>query len=148
MEPALPSPAETWLTRLLVGLNGIGSVWIFVLMLVINTDAFSRTLFTAPIYGVNEIIELSIVAIVFLQLGDALRNRRLTRSDGFFNLALERVPALGRAMGALFDLLVDLFPRIDTIDFRDGSLSPVTSYEALLEDVQSGRGWLDLHCRF
>ena len=97
------------LTRLLVGLNGIGSVWIFALMVLINADAFSRTLFTAPIYGVNEMIELSIVGIVFLQLGDALRTGRLTRSDGLFRILLGRQPLIGRSLGALFDLLGAVF---------------------------------------
>jgi TRAP-type C4-dicarboxylate transport system permease small subunit len=101
--------AGGWLTRLLVGLNGIGSVWIFALMVLINTDAFSRTLFTAPIYGVNEMIELSIVGIVFLQLGDATRTGRLTRSDGLFRLFLRRRPTAGRFLGVLFDGLGAVF---------------------------------------
>ena len=101
--------AGVWLTRLLVGLNGIGSVWIFALMVLINTDAFSRTLFAAPIYGVNEMIELSIVGIVFLQLGDATRTGRLTRSDGLFRLVLRRRPTFGRLLGVLLDGLGALF---------------------------------------
>ncbi len=58
----------------LSNLNSIGSVWIFVLTLLINADAFGRKLFHSPIDGVNEIVELSIVGIVFLQLG-MLRER-------------------------------------------------------------------------
>lgn len=99
------APAKGWLEWVLVAMNGVGSVWIFALMVLINSDAFSRTLFTRPIYGVNEMIELSIVGIVFLQLGDALRTGRLTRSDGLFNIVLRRRPTLGRALGAAFDLL-------------------------------------------
>lgn len=93
------------LARVLAGLNGIGSVWIFALMALINVDAFSRTLLAAPIYGVPEMIELSIVGIVFLQLGDAVRTGRLTRSDGLFRIVLARRPLLGHTLGAAFDLL-------------------------------------------
>ncbi|MDH5748866.1 MAG: TRAP transporter small permease [Rhodospirillales bacterium] len=93
----------------LSGLNALGTFWIFALMVLINMDAFGRTLFTAPIDGVNEMIELSLVGIVFLQLGDATRRGRLTRSDGFFNLMLTRSPRAGRIMGVTFELLSILF---------------------------------------
>ena len=107
--PSQDGAFDSGLGRVLSGLNSVGSVWIFVLMVLINADAFGRTLFNAPINGVPELIELSIVGIVFLQMGDALRNGRLTRSDGFFNLALAHRPAFGRAMGAGFDLLGAVF---------------------------------------
>jgi hypothetical protein len=107
--PSQDGAFDSGLGHVLSGLNSVGSVWIFVLMVLINADAFGRTLFNAPINGVPEMIELSIVGIVFLQMGDALRNGRLTRSDGFFNLALTRLPTLGRAMGATFDLLGAVF---------------------------------------
>jgi TRAP-type C4-dicarboxylate transport system permease small subunit len=85
------------------GLNTLGSAWIFFLMLLINCDAFGRTLFHHPVEGVIEIIELSIVGIVFLQLADATRTGRLTRSDGLLNALLGRRPPAGRAMGALWE---------------------------------------------
>ena len=94
------------------GLNGLGSIWIFVLTILINLDAFGRTFFARPIEGVVEIVEMSIVAIVFLQLGDATQRGRLTRSDGLFNLILARYPIIGRTMGALFDLLGMIFMAI------------------------------------
>ncbi len=97
------------LDRVLSSLNALGSLWIFCLMALINADAFGRTLFAAPINGVNEMIELSLVGIVFLQLGDATRRGRLTRSDGFFKFMLRRRPAIGRMMGAAFDLLGAFF---------------------------------------
>ncbi len=95
--------------RLVSGMNGLGTVWIFVLMILINADAFGRTLLAAPIDGVIEMVELSLVGIVFLQLADAARRGRLTRSDGFFNLVLARRPRIGRYMGAAFDLLGAVF---------------------------------------
>lgn len=97
------------LNGILTGMNTMGSAWILVLILLINADALGRTFFVAPIYGVIEIIELSLVGIIFLQLGDATRRGRLTRSDGFFSLVQQRRPAIGRAMGAAFDLIGALF---------------------------------------
>lgn len=91
------------------GLNSIGSVLIFVLVIIINLDVFSRFLFNAPIDGVTELVELSIVAIVFLQLGDAVRSGRLTRSDGLYSRILERKPRVGHIMGGVFDLAGAVF---------------------------------------
>ncbi|MDH3737775.1 MAG: TRAP transporter small permease [Alphaproteobacteria bacterium] len=106
--PAGGAPQDL-LDRVLTVLNTIGSVWIFVLMVLIDTDAFSRTLFAHPFHGVNELVEMSIVGIVFMQLGDATRRGRLTRSDGFYNLVQARAPKAGHTMGAIFDLLAVLF---------------------------------------
>ena len=74
------SPAAHWRVSLMnafdllvSGLNAVGPAWIFVIMVAINADVFSRFLFNAPISGVPLIVERSIIAIVFLQLAAALR---------------------------------------------------------------------------
>lgn len=103
--PSRDGPLATVFHYLLGGLNAVGTVWIFALMVLINRDVFGRYFFNAPVDGVPEMIELSIVGIVFLQLGDATRTGRLTRSDGLFYFVLRKWPAVGRVMGALFDLL-------------------------------------------
>ena len=94
---------------LLKGLNSLGTIWIFGLMVMINSDVVARGIFSSPIDGVPEMIELSIVGIVFLQLGDATRRGRLTRSDGFFNRILTHYPNFGRFYAAVFDLLGGVF---------------------------------------
>jgi len=91
------------------GLNALGSIWVFFVMILVNCDAFGRTLFNHPVEGVIEIIELSIVGIVFLQIADATRVGRLTRSDGLLNIALARVPGLGRLLGAFWEAMSILF---------------------------------------
>lgn len=91
------------------GLNSVGGVLIFGLVIIINLDILSRFLFNAPIDGVTELVELSIVAIVFLQLGDAVRNGRLTRSDGLYNKIKEKMPRLGHVLGAFYDLAGAVF---------------------------------------
>jgi TRAP-type C4-dicarboxylate transport system permease small subunit len=54
-----------------------------------------------PITGVAEIVEFSIVGIVFLQISDSMRNGMLTRSSVFSDALLARRPTAGRLLGAL-----------------------------------------------
>jgi TRAP-type C4-dicarboxylate transport system permease small subunit len=91
------------------GLNALGSLLIVALVILINIEAFSRTVLNAPFEGVIELIEIGIVAIVFLQLGDATRRGVLTRSDGLFNRLMAQRPQVGRALGAVIELLGVVF---------------------------------------
>ena len=100
MKSALSRAFEIWV----VTLNSIGTAWIFLLMLMINADVLARYLFNAPIDGVPELVALSIVGIVFLQLSDAVRAGRLTRSDGFFSRVIARRPRLGAFLNIFYDL--------------------------------------------
>jgi TRAP-type C4-dicarboxylate transport system permease small subunit len=90
-------------------MNSVGTVLIFGLVILINLDVFSRFLFNAPIDGVTELVELSIVAIVFLQLADAVRAGRLTRSDGLYLKLQQSHPRFAHVLGALFDLAGAVF---------------------------------------
>jgi len=90
-------------------MNALGSLWIFALMLMIDADAFGRTFLAHPIHGVNELVEMSLIGIVFMQLADALRVGVLTRSDGLFNQAMARKPAIGHFMGMVTGLLGAFF---------------------------------------
>lgn len=87
------------------GLNSLGSLLIFGMMLLICSDVGARWLFNHPIYGVAEIVSLTIVAIVFLQLGSTLRHQRMARADIFIDGFIERSPRLGHLLQALFNLL-------------------------------------------
>ena len=98
-----------WLQAWVTGLNGIGSILIFALMVLICLDVILRYLFNAPIDGVTEMVELSIVCIVFLQISDAIRCGRLTRSDGLYNQLLRRSPRTGHILGIIFDMAGMLF---------------------------------------
>lgn len=93
-----------WFQKLNVGLNATGTIWIFVLMIIINVDIFSRGVFNRPIHGVFEMVEISIAAIVWLQLGHALKAERITRSDSFYGRLVKRIPKVAYMMGALFKL--------------------------------------------
>ncbi|MBL0919517.1 MAG: TRAP transporter small permease subunit [Hydrogenophaga sp.] len=71
-------------------------------MLLINADVVGRGAFGSPVRGVTELVSLSIVGIVFLQLADALRCGRLTQADVFLGPLRQRQPALGAALQAVF----------------------------------------------
>lgn len=71
--------------RLISLMNGAGVIWIFALMFLICADIFGRTVFDAPIRGVAEMVSLSLVASVFLQLAYAVQQQRLTRAEFLFN---------------------------------------------------------------
>jgi len=86
------------------GLNAVGTICIFAIMVLINLDIFGRSLFSSPVPGVKELVELSIVAIVFLQLPHTLRVGRITRSDAAFTRLLTHMPRFGHALGALYNL--------------------------------------------
>lgn len=91
----------TWLTE---ALNALGTVWILGLMLMICADVVGRSLFGKPIAGVPELVSLSIVGIVFLQLASTLRAGRMTRSDMLLNLFGKRLPKVGFALDFVFNL--------------------------------------------
>lgn len=86
------------------GLNAVGTLWTFALLILINADVFGRYLFNSPIRGVPELVALSIVGIVFLQLPHTLRVGRMTRSDAFIGKLLARKPRIGRALEFVYHL--------------------------------------------
>ena len=83
---------------LISGMNAAGSCWIMVLMLLINAEAISRSAFNQPIIGVIEMIEISVIGIVFMQLADSLRRGVFIRSDGLFNQVMRRKPGAAHMM--------------------------------------------------
>jgi TRAP-type mannitol/chloroaromatic compound transport system permease small subunit len=91
--------------RLVVGMNAAGSFWILLLVLLVTADALGRSFFTHPIVGTHELIQISIVGIVFLQLADAIRTGRLTRADSFLGMLLHAAPRAGAALECAFFLL-------------------------------------------
>ncbi len=86
------------------GLNGFGSILIFAVMALMVADVLMRDLFNAPIDGVAEMVAISIIAIVFLQLGSTLRHGRMSRADLFIDGFTLRHPRAGNAIHALFCL--------------------------------------------
>jgi TRAP-type mannitol/chloroaromatic compound transport system permease small subunit len=102
---AYNQPLPFGLHRLTQGLNALGTLIIIGLMLLINTDIVGRTGFDAPVRGVTELVSLSIVGIVFLQLADTLRSGRFTRADMLLDRLKRTRPPLAAALQALYHLL-------------------------------------------
>jgi TRAP-type C4-dicarboxylate transport system permease small subunit len=98
-----------WFDRLVVGMNAAGSVWVLLLILLVTGDAVGRSFFAAPIVGTVELTQISIVGIVFMQLGDAVRSGRLTRSETFLDVLRLARPRAAAALEALFCLLGALY---------------------------------------
>lgn len=95
------------LTRLLMFL---AAFWAFMLTFFIMADIIGRGVFNAPVYGVREIVMNSIVIIVFLQAGYAIRSRSMLRAE----FIIDRFPpwfrrialAVGYLLGAAFFLTI------------------------------------------
>lgn len=79
---------------LAIAANALGTLVVLALVVVLNVDVIARGLFSAPLRGTYEMVQFSVVLIVFLQLADVVRVDRLTRSDGFLNLLHGRRPGL------------------------------------------------------
>lgn len=86
-------------------MNSIGTAWVFVLLIIINLDIGGRALFNHPIRGVPEIVAMSIVACVFLQLAHTLKVGRLTRSDILMNWLDTRLPRLKLFLEGVYYLI-------------------------------------------
>ena len=72
---------DTRFGKLTATMNAIGSCLIVFIMLVMLGDIFGRFLFNKPIPGVPEIVAISLVAIVFLQIAHTLRAWRVIFTD-------------------------------------------------------------------
>lgn len=85
-------------------MNAVGSVWIVALMVLVVADVVGRDLFARPLRGVTELLSLSIVGIVFLQLADTLRAGRITRAEVLLERLRRARPRLAHLAVAAYDL--------------------------------------------
>ena len=105
MAPASYGQPLPWhFHRVVQALNALGTLWIVALMLLINTDVLGRNLLGAPVRGVTELVSLSIVGIVFLQLADTLHSGRITRADVLLQGLQRTRPVLAAVLHAAFHL--------------------------------------------
>lgn len=96
--------ALRWLDAATQGANIFGTVLIVGLVVIICVDVLGREAFGRPLPGVPEMVSLSIVAIVFVQLPQAFKAGRLTRADGLIMLLHRRFPRVAAVMETLFEL--------------------------------------------
>ena len=99
--PRGPGTVFAWLV---VAMNAIGSIWVFVIMVLVVADVIGRYAFNSPIAGVPLVITMSLIGIAFMQLPDALRNKRITRNEALLGPLLEHRPRAGHALQGLYHL--------------------------------------------
>lgn len=83
-------------------MNAVATFWIFAVMFIMTGDVLGRVLFNKPITGTPEIVKVSIVGIVFLQIPHTLWVNRHIRSE----ILLVRLKSFTRSVFLIFtDLL-------------------------------------------
>ena len=86
------------------------AAWAFGLTFLILADIIGRGAFDSPIQGTPEIVTASIVIIVFLQAGYAIRSRSMLKADFLVIKLPEPVQrvllAIGYLLGAAFFLMI------------------------------------------
>lgn len=95
----------TFIDRITMLLNVVGTLLILALMVLICSDVIARGLFSSPISGVPELVSLSIVAIVFLQAPEAFRRGRFTRSEAILNFLERKSKRLRALLESIFAFL-------------------------------------------
>ena len=73
---------------LMASLNVVGAVWVFMIMGLITTDVVGRAFFNSPLFGVPEIVKISVVGLVWCQMAHTLRIGAHLRST----ILLDRMP--------------------------------------------------------
>ena len=114
--PGAGTPLRSFFGCLTQALNVVGTVLILVMVVAVNSDAIGRNFFNHPIPGVLEFLGLSIVAIVFLQMANTLREGRHVSNDLLTQLVSTSRPRLRagiyaafHAIGALLMLLIVVY---------------------------------------
>jgi TRAP-type mannitol/chloroaromatic compound transport system permease small subunit len=106
--------------RIIEALNAIGTVWVAAMMVLICGDIFGRALFNSPIIGVPEIVRVSVVGIVWLQMAHTLKIGGHLRS----NIILDRLSIkwqnIIEVLGCILGILVF-------------SLAAYTSWDVMIE---------------
>jgi TRAP-type C4-dicarboxylate transport system permease small subunit len=100
----------TFSDRLSKFLMVAAAAWAFGLAFLVMANIIGRTVFSAPIYGTAEMVAASIVIIVFLQAGYAIRSRSMLRADFLVVHLPDKVQrvllAIGYLLGAAFFLMI------------------------------------------
>ncbi|MGY6706935.1 MAG: TRAP transporter small permease subunit [Rhizobiaceae bacterium] len=87
------------------GMAAFGTVLIVVLMGIICSDVVARNLFNASLPLIAELGALTLVMIVYLQLGAAVRHNRLARAEILMAALQARAPRAAALLEACFQLV-------------------------------------------
>ena len=92
------------LDRLTALLSALGTALILAVMGLIAVDVAGRFFFGHPIAGVPEMVAMSILAIVFLQIANTTARGKLTRSDALLGALHANHPRLAEGFDAVLHL--------------------------------------------
>jgi len=95
--------------RIAISANAAGTLCVLAMVFIVCYDILARGFFNAPFMGAVELVQFSLVFIVFLQLPDVVRVGKLTRSDGFLVLLKKRLPRLALWLQRLIDCIAAVF---------------------------------------
>jgi len=100
----------TFSDRLSKVLMVFAAAWAFGLSFLVMANIIGRTYFDFPIYGTAEIVAASIVIVVFLQAGYAIRSRSMLKASFLVEHLPDKVQrtllAIGYLLGAAFFLMI------------------------------------------
>lgn len=103
--PAPSMPPRSWFGTITIALNAVGTVLILIMAVAVNVDIIGREVFSRPIAGVTEFLGLSIVAVVFLQMANTLREDRHVSNDLIMTAVGRRRPRLAYFFYGVFHLI-------------------------------------------
>ena len=110
-------------------LGGAASLFLGAMMMVTVADVVLRSLFSYPIFGTFDLVELFLVTLIFLGLPETFRREEHVVVDVVDHVAPGRVVALLRVLGALMAVALLLLmlwhslpPARDTYVFGDRTL--------------------------
>ena len=103
------TPLSRLANAIAISANVVGTLVVLALVVIVNYDVVARGIFNAPFLGAVEVVQFSIVLIVFLQLPDVIRVNRLTASDGFLTFLYSRAPRAARALRAVINTISAVF---------------------------------------
>jgi len=95
--------------RIAITANIAGTLVVLALVAVVNFDVVARGVFGSPFLGAYEVVQFSMVLIVFLQLPDVVRVNRLTRSDGFLVVIGSRYPRFAAVLTHIIESVSAVF---------------------------------------
>lgn len=77
---------------LMASLNILGAIWVLLIMLLITIDVIGRAFFNSPLFGVPEIVKISVVGLVWCQMAHTLKIGAHLRST----ILVDRMPPAAR----------------------------------------------------
>lgn len=103
--PESGAPRSSWFGAITSILNVIGTILILAMAVAVNADVVGRNMFNRPLPGVLEFVGLAIVAIVFLQMANTLREDRHVSNDILMSFVVASHPRLAAAYYAIAFLI-------------------------------------------